>query len=284
MTQFIQLNKSVLKNKELNSNDKLALSLLTDRMKSSVKRDNFFDKKQDDFYVIYTIDEMMEDLNLSKGTTVNIFKKLEKLGYIKKARCFNGATKIFLTEEETTVSSKIEPPKVQKLESNHTNSNHTNYTNDTNDTWDVLEDIIENKVKAEPHTEEVVEKPKEEVSEIMKKDAVEVLGQSLTESGLPEPLVATLKTYAFNDSDKLYNYAGIIFKAKSVAKKNAERLIGPADAAFRFELNNFMTNKLTSDIKKIIITSQRVAKNKAAYIMRSLINLFEEQANAYLVA
>lgn len=117
-----------------------------------------------------------------------------------------------------------------------------------------------------------------------KKDAVEVLGQSLTDSGLPEPLVATLKTYAFNDSDKLYNYAGMIFKAKSVAKKNAERVIGSADAAFRFELNNFMTDKLTTDIKKIIITSQRVAKNKNGYIMRSLINLFEEQANAYLVA
>ncbi|MGX4645575.1 replication initiator protein A [Holzapfeliella sp. JNUCC 80] len=291
MNQFFMFDKQLLEDKRLTNDERVCYMLLADRMKSSVKRSDFFDAKAKAHYVIYTIVELIETLGTKRNKTIKILKNLEKYGYIIKKRTYSKATKLFLPNFEDVTTQEVvslddKPTEVYETNSNQTNLNQT-HTNDTTDTWDILEEIIENKVKPqtkETQSEELIQEPTVDINATIQKDALEVLKASLVATGLPEPLVNTLRAYAFNNADKLYQYAGLIFKAKSVAKKNAERLIGRAEAAFKFESNQFMTMKLTSDIKKIILTSQRVAKNKAAYIMRSLINLFEEQANAYLIA
>ncbi|MGX4764070.1 replication initiator protein A [Holzapfeliella sp. JNUCC 72] len=291
MNQFFMFDKQLLEDKRLTNDERVCYMLLADRMKSSVKRSDFFDAKAKAHYVIYTIVELIETLGTKRNKTIKILKNLEKYGYIIKKRTYSKATKLFLPNFEDVTTKEVvslddKPTEVYETNSNQTNLNQI-HTNDTTDTWDILEEIIENKVKPqtkETHSEELVQEPTVDVNATIQKDALEVLKASLVATGLPEPLVNTLKAYAFNNADKLYQYAGLIFKAKSVAKKNAERLIGRAEAAFKFESNSLMTTKLATDIKKIIITSHRVAKNKAAYMMRSLINLFEEQANAYLMA
>ncbi|WP_062325204.1 hypothetical protein [Holzapfeliella floricola] len=249
---------------------------------------NFFDAKKQAYYVIYTIVELIETLGTKRNKTINILKNLEKYGYIVKKRTYSKATKLFLPNFEDVTTKEVvslddKPTEVYQTNSNQTNLNQT-HTNDTTDTWEILEEIIEHKVKPQEQSESITETPQPQVTQTFEEETLDVLEQSLVETGLPKSLVNTLKAYSFNNSDKLYQYAGLIFKAKSVAKKNAERVIGQATTAFQFESNSLMTTKLATDIKKIIITSHRVAKNKAAYIMRSLINLFEEQANAYLIA
>lgn len=273
MTQFVQLETSILKSKDLNSDDKIALALLIDRMKSSVKREKqFFDKNYNDYYVIYTITEMMNDLSLSKGTTVKIFKKLEKLGYIIKRKFFNKATRLFIPQftdnpQEDLKSSNFEPSKVQNLDSNHTNLNHNN----TYDTYDTETDIEKQNVTS--------------FSKEIKYDELQVLSQTLIRTAaLPESVVNILRAYSFGDADKMYKYAGMIFKAKNFAKKQAEKTLGAAYQAFRFESNQSINDALMAQLKTIIINANKKADNKSGYIMRSLINLFEEEANRYLIS
>ncbi|KRN04058.1 hypothetical protein FC86_GL000588 [Holzapfeliella floricola DSM 23037 = JCM 16512] len=281
-------DKQLLEDKRLTNDERVCYMLLADRMKSSVKRSEFFDAKKQAYYVIYTIVELIETLGTKRNKTINILKNLEKYGYIVKKRTYSKATKLFLPNFEDVTTKEVvslddKPTEVYQTNSNQTNLNQT-HTNDTTDTWEILEEIIEHKVKPQEQSESITETPQPQVTQTFEEETLDVLEQSLVETGLPKSLVNTLKAYSFNNSDKLYQYAGLIFKAKSVAKKNAERVIGQATTAFQFESNSLMTTKLATDIKKIIITSHRVAKNKAAYIMRSLINLFEEQANAYLIA
>lgn len=89
MPQFTKLYNDILTDKELNATDKLVYSVLLDRLQSSKKRAQFFDNDTNDYFVIYTVAEIAEFLNLSKTTAVNSYKRLTNLGYIVKKHVFN---------------------------------------------------------------------------------------------------------------------------------------------------------------------------------------------------
>lgn len=255
--QFTKIYKTLKDDKNLNNDDRVCYSYLADRMQSSIQRNNFFDKVTQDYYVIYTIEEMINDLDVGKNTVIKCYKKLEKLGYLIKKRMFNGATKLFLPqlvneEPETThnyQSLDSKPAKVYISNSNQTNLNQNKYTNNTNDT---------------------------------EKTELKILAQSLIEKGgLSEKIVSTLSTYSKDRAD-LYNYAGLIYKAKN---KVAQRAIKATNGynATRLETNNLLNETLADKIQGIIISAEQKAKNKSGYIMRSLINIFEYKANEFMM-
>lgn len=261
MNQFTKLYTTLKDDKNLNNDDRVCYSYLADRMQSSIQRSDFFDKVTQDYYVIYTIEEMINDLGVGKNTVIKCYQKLEKLGYLIKKRMFNGATKLFLPqfihEEETASNSQSldsKPAKVYKLNSNQTDINQTKYTSETNDTQ---------------NTDKY-------------KDEINILADSLIEKGgLSTSLVSTLSAYSNNRAD-LYNYAGLIYKAKN---KVAQRAIKSTNgiSATRFETNNLLNQTLTDKIKTIIINAEHKAKNVNGYIMQSLISMFEEKTNEFMM-
>ncbi len=261
MTQFIQMDMQILHNSALNSDEKIALALIMDRMKSSVQRSEFFDKQHQAHYVIYSVAELAQNLGVGSNTAVKILKKLAQLGLIIKQRVFSHATRIFLPTEksESTQMLHSTTTKSQKVTSNQSTLNQNKYTDDTNDTQAT-------------------------VAEHIKSDALTVLGQGLIrKGGMPSRLVDILKVYAFGSREKLYTYASLIFKAKHWASKRASAYIDNAYSPFRFELNTLMTTALVHNIKTIIINAHKKAHNPNGYMMSSFMRLFEEQANAYLV-
>ncbi|KRM67575.1 hypothetical protein FD06_GL000726 [Apilactobacillus ozensis DSM 23829 = JCM 17196] len=260
MTQFIQVETPILHNQALNSDEKLALSLIMDRMKSSVKRSEFFDRKRQAHYVIYSVDELAQTLNIGKNTAVKILKHLATLGLIIKQRVFSHATRIFLPDtkpSKNTQSLHSTITKSQKVTSNQNTFNQNKSTDDTNDT--------NNNVEKLNH------------------DALDTLAAGLVQQGgLPKRLVEILQVYAFGSRDKLYEYASLIFKAKHAVSKRASRFIENAYSPFRFEINHLLTEKLTASMQSIIVNANRKAHNPNGYIMRACMQLFDEQANAYL--
>lgn len=257
-----------------NANEVVTYSLIHDRMNSSIQRRDFFDVKQQDFYVIFTNTEIAQKINVSERTVSTIINKLAKAGLIVLKRQYNNATRIFVpgfvadndnqvitkehNETPQTLSNQAQAnfagPDTQNLQTNQTNLNHTNQI--TNDTYDT--------------------------QRIEKKDELDRLAKSLIEKGgLSKKLVRLLKAYANQPAD-LYQYASLIYKAKALVEKQAQQHPRAYEAT-HFESNPLLNDTLTKKIKFIILNAEKHAQNKAAYLLRSLTNLFENTANEFLV-
>lgn len=259
MNQFQKMPSSITYNKELSSNEKITYMILLDRLQSSKKRKNFFDKKENDYFVIFTIEELSEKLGFSKTTAVGCYKKLEKLGYINKKRTFNGATKIFIpniiegsineskeTKESLNVQ-KNETPKLKKLEYNHTNLNQTNNTNNTI-----------NKLKL---------------------DELKISLKNI--GGFSERSVQILSTLTFNDYSYLYKVVGTIYKAK---KHTLNEYNNSPDIKLALTIDSKTNNYFDDmhiDIKRILIKAGRIHYNMG-YIYTSFKNYFKDAVNYYM--
>lgn len=244
--QFIKLDLDILKNNDLTCTDKLIYSILCDRMDSSRKRQSFYDKERNDYYVIYTIDEMKDLLGISKTTVVNSYKRLSNLGYLTKVKLFSSATRLFLPKYSILEN---DTPEFQKVESNHTNTKHTN----------------KHKTHKTPNN-----------------DYFDVIAKSLIEKGgLSEHAVNMLKVYSFNDPKLLYNYASMIFKAKKRVS-NEHKDVKDIISGTTLETNSELNYRLPKAIKQIIVTANHKAKNKNGYIYSALHNFFEECVDSYL--
>ena len=146
--------------KGLSSDAKLLYGLMLDRMSLSMK--NGWLDEENRAYIIYTLDNVMEDLGCAKATCVKIMKELDSdngIGLIEKKRRGLGKPDIiyvknFATigeaEEETPANADVstevqdlnlksknftsrstisELAEVQKADPNYTNYNHTNQSN-----------------------------------------------------------------------------------------------------------------------------------------------------------
>ena len=93
-------------------------------------------------YIHFSLEETETVLQRSRATAVKVKKELIDIGLIEIKKVFNGSDVIFVNKitdisESSKIkppkvqklnpeSSKIKPPKVQKLNPNYTNSNYTN--------------------------------------------------------------------------------------------------------------------------------------------------------------
>lgn len=244
--QFIKLDTEILGCNDLTCTDKLIYSILCDRMDSSRKRQSFYDKERNDYYVIYTIDEMKDLLGISKTTVVNSYKRLSNLGYLTKVKLFSSATRLFLPKYSIPEN---DTPEFQKVESNHTNTKHTN---------------------------------KHKTHKTPSHDYFDAIAKSLIEKGgLSEHAVNMLKAYSFNNAKTLYNYASMIYKAKKRVVNEHKQVKGIISST-TLENNTELNSKLPSVIKQIIVLANHKAKNKNGYIYTALHNFFEEQVDSYL--
>lgn len=98
--QFFKVKESNLNSDLKGGNEILIYSLLEDRMQASTKNKDFFSKKFNDYYVIYTRDELATKLGVNVSTITEVFKRLVKKGYLVMKHQFNGASKLFLPKFE----------------------------------------------------------------------------------------------------------------------------------------------------------------------------------------
>lgn len=278
MKQFIKFDTKLLNTLD-NANEMVAYSLICDRMESSAKRDSFFDAKMNDHYVIYTREELAEQLSISVRTAGVILSGLIKKGLIVAKRQFNSASKLFLPQYavETTGNNESEDSAVTLVQNshiNHTNNNHTNTTSNTYNTHNG-----DNSVLTRQQAKTEVQNQSKNIHQF----EIEALADALRfKAGLPNVAVNVLKVFSFGDSKVMYRYAGLIFKAKSVVKKHASGLVNSV-AALSFEINKSLADGLATTLKRVLIKSGHLQnKNTDGYIMTSLINYFDESANDYL--
>ena len=128
---FLQLPLALIKDeyfKELSNDAKILYSLLLNRTSLSAKN-GWLDHERR-VYVIYTIEEMMGDLNCWKQKTTKLMKELKEIGLVKTIR--QGLTKpnlIYVMNFATNLKYNINKAKEEKApetsENTGKNENHT---------------------------------------------------------------------------------------------------------------------------------------------------------------
>ncbi|GLB46363.1 hypothetical protein WR164_03420 [Philodulcilactobacillus myokoensis] len=113
MKQCLLVDMEIADNSELNMNEVVAYARLADRLKSSMKRSNFYDAKMNAYYVIFTLDEMANKLRVSRRTVSKIYAHFKRLGLIVIRHQFNHAGKIFLPRVVKSAT-----PEVQNVQPN----------------------------------------------------------------------------------------------------------------------------------------------------------------------
>lgn len=280
MKQFIKVSEDYFEDENLKGCEILLMSMLEDRMESSIQRPEFFDKKMGDHFVIYTREELSKKLGLNLGTITNMFKKLVNKGYLVIKHQFNGASKLFLPKfnHETSndnVSSKFELPKSENFISNHRTKLNKQITDNTDNTCSRTNSSKDSNFTQKP----VVQKPDQ--NKVIKQAELDVIANSLvTKVHLPKQAVNIMKTFAFGDPKKLYAYAGLLFKAKSAVSKQAKS-VQNAQEALSFELNTDYQETLDTDLKRIIVSANKKTSRPEGYMMTSLMDMFQNKVNDY---
>ena len=275
MKQFIKVNEDYFEDENLKGCEILLMSMLEDRMESSIQRPEFFDKKMGDHFVIYTREELSKKLGLNLGTITNMFKKLVNKGYLVIKHQFNKASKLFLPKfnHETNndnVSSNFELTKSENFISNHRTKLNKQTTDNTNDTCSQTNS---------PKDSNLTQKPDQ--NKVIKQAELDVIANSLvTKVHLPKQAVNIMKTFSFGDPKKLYAYAGLLFKAKSAVSKQAKS-IQNAQEALSFELNTDYQETLDTDLKRIIVSANKKTSQPDGYMMTSLMDMFQNKVNDY---
>lgn len=280
MKQFIKVSEEYFEDENLKGCEILLMSMLEDRMESSIQRPEFFDKKMGDHFVIYTREELSNKLGLNSGTITNMFKKLVNKGYLVVKRQFNGASKLFLPKfnHETSndnVSSNFELPKSENFIFNHRTKLNKQITDNTNDTCSRTNSPKDSNLTQKPE----VQNPDQ--NKVIQQAELDVIANSLvTKAHLPKQAVNILKTFSFGDPKKLYSYAGLLFKAKSAVSKQANS-VQNAQTALSFELNTDYQETLDMDLKRIIVSANKKTSQPEGYMMTSLIDMFQNKVNDY---
>ena len=276
--QFFKVKESNLNSDLKGGNEILIYSLLEDRMQASTKNKDFFSQKFNDYYVIYTRDELAMKLGVNVSTITEVFKRLVKKGYLVMKHQFNGATKLFLPKFENETSSEanhdnvkreIQRPEIGKPNSSRTLNSNNKQTYNTKDTY------------SEINSKKIVAVTQKEKHEKLNELEMNALSSSLeTKAGFNKRTVNMLKALSFNDPKKLYQLSGMVFKAKNVVKRQARNVMN-SQLALSFENNNRYEN-MAVDIQRIVMTANRSKRsNVEGYIFSSLVNYFQEAVNDY---
>ena len=284
MKQFIKVNEDYFEDENLKGCEILLMSMLEDRMESSIQRPEFFDKKMGDHFVIYTREELSKKLGLNVSTITEMFKKLVAKGYLVVKHQFNKASKLFLPKFENETNQKVNNDnirrEIQHSRNGNSNSNHrtklnNQITDNTNNTYSQT-----NSLKDSNSTQKRgIQKPDQ--NKVIKQAELDVIANSLiTKVHLPKQAVNIMKTFSFGDPKKLYAYAGLLFKAKSAVSKQA-KAIQNAQEALSFELNTAYQETLDTDLKRIIVSANRKTSRPDGYMMTSLMDMFQNKVNDY---
>ncbi|TPR12411.1 hypothetical protein [Apilactobacillus timberlakei] len=282
--QGIYVSYRALQFKDLKLIDKMIYSVLEDRMKSSIKRMNFYDIDRCDYYVVYEQDKMADFLGVHPNTVFNSLKKLNNLGYIDRVEQQYSADKIFMP---LSVLTKFVGTFSQNLLANHfikplsKNTIGTSVT--VNGTYG--QNKKENKKNEQKQQSDNskdngfnIDGDKNKIT-FKDRDIKNMLLMGLRNRGMSHDLAYTLDKYSEN-SNVMYKYAGLIFKTKDSSKKKykAKGYIEAADA-LTFEHNEGLSDSIRQAFLNAVISIhvRKDIKNKEAYMARALYTCFDNE-------
>ncbi|MHA8263806.1 hypothetical protein ACYATO_08980 [Lactobacillaceae bacterium Melli_B3] len=259
--QYIMVDVELINNPNITNDEVIAYSLLCDRMRSSKRSRSFFDIKLNDYYVIYTINEMAKKLKVSVRKVNHIFKKLVTLGLLAKKKQFSRADKLFLpkfsdplqepaenvkTQSLHQINAESAGLKTQNLQPNQSDLNHNNQS----------EIDTVNTSEPEKETNPAIEKWKHAVCNKIK---------------IQKIVVERILKFTHNDVKKAHKIIGIILKAKNNIAKQNDLSSNPIS---RFENNTNLGTKLALKLSHIFNYLPANLEEQCKYLMSAMKTFF----------
>lgn len=280
---------------------------LYDRMESSIKRPlDYFDKDKRAFFIIYSNEQMARDINVSVRTVANYMAELVDEQWITRYNTPTNSTyHIFIPRFATATSPFWYTPRKfcwggwKKFLPNQTFNHTLTYkTINTDNTQNGLNNsnfasalkpgpksVANPQQSNKTNSQTTSSQPKTSKQQVLNDMAINIIAdQLINQGGLPKQTVSIMKDLSFGDADKLYNYGGLIYKAKKAVYKN-HREVKDISLALSLEQNTDMRDNLAENLRRILFTANKKTANPVGvekYIMVSLKNYFEECGDKFL--
>jgi len=173
---FYQIPKELITNKlfkEIDYGSKILYGLLLNRVSLSAQNPDFIDKNGD-VYVIYTIEQIMEDMSCSKPTAVNMLKQLDNIGLIEKHRQGQGkpsmiyvkdfgAVDFMKSKKLTSESKKNKLEEVKKIDRSNNDNRKNNLRKNDISIYPTQDEAVADKQEpAEAETIDMIDNTKKE--------------------------------------------------------------------------------------------------------------------------
>ena len=295
----------------LNPTEVCILTNIYNRYQLSVQHSDFFDRNQNDYYVIYTGKDLAKELNVSVSTIKREIKMLVKKHWLQIKRAFNRVNLIFIPQcrkplmddqsaqaqdvqaDNSYADGKIAPmlssiddalsePSQIKDSSNHgfklTPSMSSNCTprktnsKNINNTYRYNSDTAADQNSIQNSTTAGNAKGKEE-------SAKASVIAAMTFQGIPEQAALTIKAWS-KDAESMQQVKNLIFMAKKQAIVNAEKQ--GINVELTFENPNFPMQAFIKMIDIVIPKAVRQARKANGYLYVSFLNFFEKAINQIL--
>lgn len=241
----------------LNPTQVMCMTAIYDRMESSCQRPNFFDEQEQSHFVIYTVEELADTLNVGASTIKRTMKSLIKAGWLYTKRLKSRANAIFiatphrLSDNESKQQVTVTPTNGSNRPHNQTNLNQIN--NKTVNTAASRESNDDQKLSSSWQSQ------------------LHVLN---TKTGLPETALKLLISFCDGDQNKFSHYVKSIFIAKAKVKTQFNNQAN-TDQILTFESNPTLGLKVTRAINAACLNiTRRQLQHGEAYFMTVMLNLF----------
>lgn len=251
-----------LKGKGLNLSEKAYMTAIYDRMESSTQRKTFYDEQEQDYYVIYTIDEMASELEIGTTTVKRVMKSLVNKGWIWLKKTRGNVNCIFICDDYKVSKSSTKTSQQTNSDSLESPKRSSNYKNkqtknklDTCKSQDVQ--LVERQVSNESS---------------IATQAIELNGLEYTlkhKLCLPSAAINALFDVSSSNVDTIKNNLAMILKAKRIAVKKANKEL-------YFENSAEIQGTLAERIRYIFMQAKNKAKKPKQYILQAFVNYFYE--------
>lgn len=251
-----------LKGKGLNLSEKAYMTAIYDRMESSTQRKTFYDEQEQDYYVIYTIDEMASELEIGTTTVKRVIKSLVNKGWIWLKKTRGNVNCIFICDDYKVSKSSTKANQQTNLDFLEGSKQSTNYKNKQ----------TKNKLDTcKSQTAQLVECQTANKNSITTQ-AVELNGLEYTlqhKLCLPSAAINALFDVSSSNIDKIKSNLATILKAKRIAVKKTNKEL-------YFENSAEIQGTLAERIRYIFMQAESKAKKPKQYILQAFVNYFYE--------
>ncbi len=258
MSQFFKFYSSFATEPNLTPAQMVLLTYIFNRMASSQQRKAFYDDEQQDYFVIFTNDELADLMHISPSSVKRLIDKSVKNGFITTKVMHNRNRLIFMTAKSKHMAGMDTTPQPVQIEPVPAQIDPLIRINKHNNT-DIT---LVTKKSAQPQIK---------ISDsVITNNLINTLRQNVN---LSDTTIQILMKH-FANSAQLYMVVGLLFKAKANASKQLNHKLRFEDA----DVNDLIERNLYT----ILLNAKRTKKikNKNAYIYGALFKMF---INAYTV-
>ncbi|MFK5706189.1 hypothetical protein ACI3E1_07110 [Ligilactobacillus sp. LYQ139] len=234
------------------------MTAIYDRMESSCQRPNFFDKTEQSYFVIYTVEELADTLNVGTSTIKRTMKSLIKAGWLYTKRLKSRANAIFISSPHRIFNNESEQQTIMTPSNGSNRSlNQINFNQTNNKTINTAVN------RKSDYNHQVLSSWQNQLH---------VLN---TKTGLPETALKLLTDFCNDNQAKFSHYVKSIFIAKAKIKTQFNNQDN-VDQILTFETNPTLGLKVTRAINAACLNiTRRGLQNGEAYFMTVMLNLFK---------